>query len=144
MMYGKRPSPATDPETWLSELDDIRRPQLAELDARIRHVAPGLQRYVDHGFLSYGRYSYRYASGRTGEWMCLALASNKQYISLYAGPIGIDRYAERLPKANLGRGCIRFKRVADVDLDVIDEVIRASAATDGQTIASGGTAGGAG
>jgi hypothetical protein len=66
--------------------------------------------------------------------MCLALASNKQYISLYAGPIGLEPFVSRLPKANLGRGCIRFKRLADVEVGVIDEVVRASAATDGQSI----------
>ena len=133
-MYGQTPTSPTDPDAWLAALDDVRRPQLEELDARIRKVAPGLRRYVDRGFLSYGRYSYRGRSGRTGDWMCLAIASNKQYISLYAGPIGLEPFAARLPKANLGRGCIRFKRVSDVDLDVIDEVIRVSAATDGQSI----------
>ena len=134
-MYGQTPSGPTDPDAWLAGLDDVRRPQLEELDARIRKVAPGLRRYVDRGFLSYGRYTYRSGrSGRSGDWMCLALASNKQYISLYAGPIGLEPFASRLPKANLGRGCVRFKRLSDVDLEVIDEVIRASAATDGQTI----------
>lgn len=134
-MYGQTPTGPTDPDAWLAALDEVRRPQLEELDARIRKVAPGLRRYVDRGFLSYGRYSYRGRSGRTGDWMCLAIASNKQYISLYAGPIGLESFVSRLPKANLGRGCIRFKRLTDVDLDVIDEVIRVSAATDGQTIA---------
>jgi len=42
----------------------------------------------------------------------------------------------RLPKANLGRGCIRFKRVDDVDIGVIDDVVRASAANDGRRIES--------
>ena len=133
-MYGQKPRETTDPDAWLAELDDVRRPQLEELDARIRSVAPGLRRYVNRGFLSYGDYSYRSRSGQSGEWMCLAIASNKQYISLYAGPIGLEPFAPRLPKANLGRGCIRFKRLSDVDLAVIDEVIRASAASDGQTI----------
>jgi hypothetical protein len=133
-MYGQTPTGPTDPDAWLAALDDVRRPQLEALDARIRTVAPGLRRYVERGFLSYGRYSYRGRSGRSGEWMCLALASNKQYISLYAGPIGLEPFVPRLPKANLGRGCVRFKRLSDVDLDVLDEVIRASAATDGQMI----------
>lgn len=133
-MYGQTPTGPTEPAAWLAALDDVRRPQLEELDARIRKVAPELRRYVHRGFLSYGSYAYRGKSGRSGEWMCIALASNKQYISLYAGPIGLEPFAERLPKANLGRGCIRFKRVSDVDLDVIDDVIRASAATDGQSI----------
>jgi hypothetical protein len=100
-------------------------------------VAPGLRRYVNRGFLSYGQYSYRGKSGRSGDWMCLAVASNKAYISLYAGPIGLEPYVARLPKANLGRGCIRFKRLSDVELDVIDEVIRASAARDGQMVDAG-------
>ncbi len=133
-MYGQTPKGPTDPDAWLAQLDDIRRPQLEELDARIRKVAPGLRRYVERGFLSYGRYSYRGRSGRSGDWMCLALASNKQYISLYAGPIGLEPFVPRLPNANLGRGCVRFKRLSDVDLAVLDEVIRASAATDGQLI----------
>jgi uncharacterized protein YdhG (YjbR/CyaY superfamily) len=133
-MYGQKPTGPTEPDAWLAALDDVRRPQLEELDARIRKVAPGLRRYVNRGFLSYGEYSYRGKSVRSGEWMCLALASNKHYISFYAGPIDLEPYAARLPKANLGRGCIRFKWVSDVDLEVIDEVIRASAATDGQSI----------
>ncbi len=133
-MYGQTPRGQTDPDAWLAELDDVRRPQLEQLDVRIRMVAPALRRYVDRGFLSYGRYSYRSSSGRSGDWMCMALASNKEYISLYAGPIGLERFVSRLPKANLGRGCIRFKRLSDVDLAVIDEVIRLSAAADGQML----------
>ena len=133
-MYGQTPTGPTDPDAWLAALDDARRPQLEELDARIRRLAPALRRYVDRGFLSYGRYSYRGRSGRSGDWMCLAIASNKQYISLYVGPISLEPFAARLPKADLGRGCIRFKRLSDVDLEVVDEVIIASAATDGQTI----------
>ena len=133
-MYGQKPTGPTDPDAWLAALDEVRRPQLTELDARIRRLAPALRRYVDRGWLSYGRYTYRSRSGRSGDWMCLALASNKQYISLYAGPIGLETYVSRLPKADLGRGCIRFKRLADVDLAVIDQVVLASAASDGQTM----------
>ena len=114
-MYGKRATPPIEPDAWLAALDDVRRPQLEALDAQIRRIAPEAQRYVDHGFLSYGRYAYQSRAGRTGEWMCVALASNKAYISLYAGPMGVEAYTERLPKASLGRGCIRFKRLADVD-----------------------------
>jgi uncharacterized protein YdhG (YjbR/CyaY superfamily) len=136
-MYGKRATPPIEPEEWLANLDDVRRPQLEALDAQIRRVAPGLRRYVDHGFLSYGRYAYRSRAGRTGEWMCIALASNKQYISIYVGPGGAEPFADRLPKASLGKGCIRFKRLDDVDPDVIDDVIRDSAAADGTTITYG-------
>ena len=135
-MYGKRATPPVEPDAWLAALDDDRRPQLEALDARIRRIAPDLPRYVDHGFLSYGRYAYRYASGREGEWMCLALASNKQYISLYVSPMPLEAFAVRLPKANLGKGCIRFKRVEDLDPVVLDEIIGAAAANHGERLTS--------
>ena len=60
-------------------------------------------------------------------------AAPTAYISRYARPIGLDSFVSRLPKANLGGGCIRFGRLADLDLDVIDEVVQASIASDGQT-----------
>lgn len=135
-MYGKRAPLPVEPEAWLAVLDDVRRPQLMALDARIRALAPDLPRYVDHGFLSYGRYTYRYASGREGEWMCLALASNKQYISMYVSPTPLEPFAARLPKADLGKGCVRFKRLEDLDEAVLDEVIRAAASNHGSRVTS--------
>ena len=110
-MYGQTPTGPTDPDAWLAALDEVRRPQLEELDARIKKVSPGLRRYVERGFLSYGRYSYRGKSGRSGEWMCIALASNKQYISLYTGPIGLEPFPRGSPRrtwaedASASSGC---------------------------------------
>lgn len=134
-MYGQ--STVTDPDAYIDALDDVRRPQIAALDARIRSVAPGLDRHMSSGLLSYGHYAYEGKSGRKGEWMVIALASNKAYISLYASPIPVEPFAARLPKANLGRGCIRFKRIDDIDLTVIDEVVRAAAAFDGKRVVHG-------
>jgi hypothetical protein len=99
-------------------------------------LAPKMAASAKQGMLSYGTYKYRYSTGREGEWFALGIASQKNYISLYAPTLDLEPYVARLPKANLGRGCIRFKRLDDVDLDVIDEVIRASAANDGQRITS--------
>jgi hypothetical protein len=98
--------------------------------------APSMHATAEGGLLAYGRYEYRYASGRAGSYFVLGIASNKAYISLYAPTLDLEPYVARLPKANLGRGCIRFKRLADVDLAVIDEVIAASAANDGRRIVS--------
>ena len=127
----------SDADDWIAALPEPRRTDIAAIDARIRAVAPGLRRYVERGFLAYGRYHYVGASKREGDWFVLGVASNKAYISLYASPVGVEPWADRLPKANLGRGCIRFKRTADLDLDVIDEVIAAAAAKDGAVVQAG-------
>jgi len=126
-----------EPDDWIAALPEPRRTDIAAIDQRIRAVAPHLRRYMAGGFLAFGRYRYRYASKREGEWPVLAVASNKAYISLYASPIGVEPWAERLPKANVGKGCIRFRHASDVDLDVVDEVITAAAAKDGVLIESG-------
>jgi hypothetical protein len=58
------------------------------------------------------------------------VASNKNYISLYltaAAPDGgylAERYQEQLPKASIGKSCIRFKRLGDVDQDVLERLLR--------------------
>jgi uncharacterized protein YdhG (YjbR/CyaY superfamily) len=127
----------SDADDWIAALPEPRRTDIAAIDARIRAVAPDLRRYVDRGFLAYGRYRYRYASKKEGDWFVLGIASNKAYISLYSSPVGVEPWAARLPKANVGRGCIRFKRTSDIDLEVIDEVIAAAAAQDGALIQSG-------
>lgn len=35
-----------------------------------------------------------------------------------------ERYRERLPKANIGKSCVRFKRLSDLDQNVLKELIR--------------------
>jgi hypothetical protein len=36
----------------------------------------------------------------------------------------VEAYADRLPKADIGRSCVRFKRLEDVDVGVLEELIR--------------------
>ena len=80
----------SDAVDWIAALPEPRRSDIAAIDARIRAVAPTLRRYVERGFLAYGRYHYRGASKREGDWFVLGIASNKAYISLYASPIGVQ------------------------------------------------------
>jgi hypothetical protein len=125
---------STTPDAFIEALTEPRKTDIGRLHDRIRDVAPSVRAYVDRGFLAYGRYEYRYATGRVGDWFVLGVASNKAYISMYAPTLDLRPYVARLPKANLGRGCIRFKRVDDLDPSVVDDIIRESAANDGRRI----------
>jgi len=132
---------ATTPEAYLEALEEPRRSEMVALDELIRATAPGLERHLDSGMLAYGRYTYRYASGRTGEWFPIGLASTKRYISLYVMAADGERYLaesfrDRLPKADIGRSCVRFKRLADVDRNALAALIREGAKLDGQTLGS--------
>jgi hypothetical protein len=122
----------TTPAAVIAQLPEERRAQVARLDAFIRKTVPQLKPFVHGAMLAYGSYHYKYASGREGDWFRIGVASQKAYISLYA--CGADergyvaeRYKERLPKANVGKSCVRFKRFDDLDPGVLRELLQESA-----------------
>ena len=120
------------PKEYIEELDGPRKLEIAALDALIRKTAPMLKPFVHSGILAYGPTHYKYASGREGDWFRIGLASNKNYISLYVcccdenGYLA-ERYREALPKASIGKSCVRFKRMSDLDLGALKKLIREGA-----------------
>ena len=125
------PAPAT-PAAYLASLPVDRRAALETLDALIRKTAPKLEPHMLSGMLAYGKFHYKYASGREGDWFLVGLCSRKAYISLYICSGDKDGYlaeqnAARLGKVKVGRSCITFKRLADLDLKVAAELIKKAA-----------------
>jgi hypothetical protein len=122
------------PAEYLAAVDDKRRPDIAALDALIRTHAPELAPVVMSGMLGYGPFHYRYASGREGDACKLSIASNASYISLYCFAADDDgyvaeRYADRLGKASIGKSCVRFKKLADLDEQALVALIEETAST---------------
>ena len=122
------------PAEYIAAVDDERRPDIAALDALIRKHAPKLDRVVMDGMLGYGPFHYRYASGREADACKLSIASNKSYISLYCSAADeqgyvAPRYVDRLPKASIGKSCVRFKKLADLDEKALVALIKETAKT---------------
>jgi uncharacterized protein YdhG (YjbR/CyaY superfamily) len=116
-------------EQYIAEVEEKRRGDIQRLHDLVRETAPELKPTMEFGMLGYGKYDYKYASGRSGEWMKIGIANNKQYISLYCcaaddqGYVA-ERYREKLPKANIGKSCVRFKRLSDLDEGALKELIK--------------------
>jgi uncharacterized protein YdhG (YjbR/CyaY superfamily) len=127
-MQGK--TDAATHDEYIERLAEPRRSDVRALHELIRRTVPQLEPTMEFGMLGYGKYHYKYPSGREGEWMLVAVASNKNYISLYVTPAAPDggylaeRYKEQLPKASIGKSCIRFKRLGDLDQDVLERLLR--------------------
>ena len=125
-------------QEYIAQVEDKRRPDIQQLHDLILETAPDLEPTMEFKMLGYGKYHYKYASGREGDWMTLGVANNKQYISLYCcagdseGYVA-ERYKERLPKANIGKSCVRFKRLCDLDLDILKALIRETASMGGMS-----------
>ena len=119
------------PSEYFDAVDPARKADIVALDALIRRVTK-LEHYIQMGMLAYGPYHYRYASGREGDWFRFGVASNKNYISLYvccgdANGYVAERYRKVLPKASIGRSCVRFKRLADLDPAVLEKLLTEAA-----------------
>src|SRR5208282_1948581 len=111
--------PVSTPEQYLARLDEPRKSEVARLDRLIRASVPHLERCIVSGMLAYGPVHYQYASGREGDSARITVASNASAISLYvlaADENGwlAERYRSRLPKAKIGKSCVRFKRIDDL------------------------------
>jgi len=123
---------ASTPAEYLAQLDEPRKAEVTALDALVRKAAPKLEPFVHSGILAYGHWHYKSASGREGDWFRIGVASNKNYISLYICASDGDgyvaeRYKAALPKANIGKSCVRFKRLSDLDQDALKRLIKEGA-----------------
>ncbi|MDP5217618.1 DUF1801 domain-containing protein [Ruegeria sp. 2205SS24-7] len=77
--------------------------------------------------VGYGRYHYRYASGREGDFLATGFSPRKAAHSIYIMPGYADfgPILSRLGKHKTGRSCLYVNKLADIDLDVLGELIRA-------------------
>jgi len=118
-----------DREAYIDALPEPRREDIRRLDALIREKLPEAAPGMERGMLGYGPFHYRYASGREGDTHLVSLASRKAGISLYVlcahdGEYLAERHAERLGRVDVGKSCVRFKRVEDLDLDGVRDLLR--------------------
>ena len=126
------PEPAQTVDDYLASLPEGRREIVTAVHERVTAAVPDLEVKMWSRFIGYGSYHYVYASGREGDWFPIGLANNKGYVSLYICAGDEDGYlaeqnADRLGKVDVGKSCIRFKRLDDLDLDVVEELCRRAA-----------------
>jgi hypothetical protein len=78
--------------------------------------------------VGYGRYRYKYASGRKGEWFLVGFSPRVQSLTLYIMS-GFDAYDEllsKLGKYKTGKSCLYVNKLEDVDQEVLTQLIQLS------------------
>lgn len=78
--------------------------------------------------VGFGVYTYKYASGKTGDWPLIGFSPRKQNLTLYvmAGFDGYDDLMEKLGNFSCGKSCIYVKRLSDLHLPTLKKLITAS------------------
>ena len=78
--------------------------------------------------IGFGSYHYKYASGREGDWFLTGFSPRKQNLTLYIMS-GFDEYdvlLKKLGKHTTGKSCLYIKRLADVDMKALRELVTKS------------------
>lgn len=78
--------------------------------------------------VGFGKYTYKYASGRSGDWFIVGFSPRKASMSVYlmCALEKLQPILKRLGKHKTGKGCLYINRLDDVDLEVFKELIIAT------------------
>jgi hypothetical protein len=111
---------------FLAAIPDEQRRKDCKAVAKLMQEATGAKPVLwGANIVGFGTYRYQYASGRGGDWPVAAFSPRKSDLTLYIMP-GFEPFADlmaRLGKHKTGKSCLYLKRLADVDLAVLKELI---------------------
>ncbi len=109
----------------------VRRADARVIDAMMRHVTGEEPVMWGPTIIGYGQYQYCYATGHEGDMCRIGFSPRKASLSLYllgcddegANP-GRDALLARLGKHRRGAVCLYVNTLADIDLDILEQLAR--------------------
>ena len=106
---------------------DRKRGDAERLDQLFRDVTGFGPKMWGPSIIGYGRYPYKYASGREGDFLATGFSPRKANLTLYIMPGYADfgPILDRLGKYKKGKSCLYISKLDDVDTDVLKELIAA-------------------
>ncbi len=122
-----------DPQDFLAAVEPERKREEARtLDAMFRRVTGEEPRMWGPSIIGYGEYRTTYDSGREVHWMRTGFSPRKAKHSLYlmggyCDPETGEKHGsalKRLGKYSRGKSCLYVNKLADIDMDVLEEMVR--------------------
>ena len=109
--------------------DPARRKECRAVAALMKKVTKASPKMWGGAIVGFGDIHLKYASGRELDWFKVGFSPRKQSLTLYLMP-GSEKYAEllaRLGKVKAGKGCVYVNRLEDIDVGVLERLVRESA-----------------
>lgn len=108
--------------------DETKRQDAFTILEMIQEVTGAEPKMWGASIIGFGNYQYKYASGREGEWMLAGFSPRKQNLTLYitGGLEPHEAILAKLGKHACGKGCLYIKKLKDIDLATLQELIKAS------------------
>ena len=109
--------------------DENKRRDAFTILELMRKISQAEPKMWGTSIIGFGDYHYKYASGREGDWFQIGFSPRKQDLTLYLMQ-SFRQYGDllvKLGKFKTGKGCLYIRRLSDVDLPALEELIRKSA-----------------
>lgn len=110
--------------------DDQKRKDCKALQSIMRRVTGKRAKMWGRSIVGYGTYHYRYKSGQEGDWFLTGFSPRAQNLTVYIMP-GFKRYQKQLKKLGkhkLGESCLYIKKLEDMDLEILEQILADSVA----------------
>lgn len=118
-------------DAYIDAVEDAQKREDCRTVAAMMAEATGAPaRMWGSSIVGFGSYHYRYESGREGDFMETGFAARKRALTLYV-MAGFSEYGDllaKLGKHKTGKSCLYISRLADVDQDVLREMVERSVA----------------
>ncbi|NNF15305.1 MAG: DUF1801 domain-containing protein [Gammaproteobacteria bacterium] len=114
---------------FLNGVENDKRRSDAKKIARLMKTVTGYKpRMWGSSIVGYGQYHYKYDSGREGDFMRVGFSPRKQNLVLYiiSGFKEHDSLMKKLGKHKTGKSCLYINKLEDIDLSVLEKLIRKS------------------
>lgn len=104
-------------DQYIEDLAPDRKAALEQIRTLIRTTLPDIKETMQ----------YRMPTFELDEVVCAA-ASQKQYISLYMDVELVEEHRDELAHLDVGKSCIRFKKIEDLPLNTIQKILEETVA----------------
>ncbi|MEO6681203.1 MAG: DUF1801 domain-containing protein [Ginsengibacter sp.] len=120
---------ATTVEEYLLNIPEDRKKDMDFLHDFIQKAVPSLKPYFAMNMLGYGSFYYLDSKNQKKDWPVIALANQKNYISIYVcavieDQVAVEKYKKDLGKNTKGISCIRFKSIEEINLQTLKLVLK--------------------
>ena len=108
--------------------DETRRADCYAVLDMMKRVTKDEPKMWGSSLVGFGNYHYKYASGHEGDCFVTGFAARKGALTLYL-TAGVERFPKLLAKLGThkaGKGCLYIKKLEDVNLSVLEDLVKQS------------------
>lgn len=118
-----------DVSDFLNSIEDEKKQRDSfEVLSIMREITGSEPKMWGNTMVGFDSYHYKYDSGREGDWFITGFSPRKQALTLYimAGFSRYDELMQQLGKYKTGKSCLYVKKLEDINIDVLKELISCS------------------